>query len=485
MYMNVLEQVRSYHEKLNDPKYMIQFDPKYDIKLNIDELVGDGYKAFWHSKERYRVMKGSRASKKSKTIALWYIYHMMKYPQANTVVVRKRLNTHRTSTRNDLIWAINRLNVKGDWQYSTSDTGELTITRKSTGQKIFFRGFDDPLNITSFSVNVGILCWCWFEEAFQINSEADFSKVDMSIRGALSDGSSLESVGLWKQITFSFNSWSDKHWLKSRFFDRCPSTDITTEELDEFDKGKRNKINKYARNSKENILVGTTIYACNEFLDKDDKALFDWKRVHQPTAFNVEGLGNWGVSEGLVFDNWEVQEFDYKEIVKRSVNINGRTHLKMKYGLDFGYTNDNAALSCSIVDEENMIIWIYDEFYRLGQTNMMLADIIKRKGLIKEEIRCDSAEPKSIDELKYFGVRRAVQATKGKGSVAQGIGRLKDYKIIVHPKCTEHIVEFNNYVWARDKNTDKALNVPVDEFNHLMDALRYATEGIRQRSFRF
>lgn len=460
-------------------------NPNRDSEMDLNVIIGREYEPFWYSRERYRVIKGSRGSKKSKVTALWYISNMMKYPESNLVVIRKRLNTHRTSTRNDLIWAINRLKVKGDWYYSESDNGDLTITRKSTNQKIFFRGFDDPLNITSFSVPHGVLCWAWFEEAFQIESESDFDKVDKSIRGKMPDGSELESHGLWKQITFTFNAWSDKSWLKRRFFDKCPDVNITEDELDDYNAGKRKTINKWATNKMESIFVGTTIYACNEFLDEEDLRLFNLTRINNPIAFNIEGLGNWGISEGLIFTNWTTMNFDYKDIIRKSVNVNGKTNLKMRFGLDFGYTNDVAALVSCIVDEENLRIYIFDEFYKVGQTNKMLAEMLHYKGYQKEIIRCDSAEPKSIDELKYYGINGARAALKGKDSIRQGISRLKDYKLIVHPKCENLIIELNNYAWKKDKDTEKLLNEPIDEFNHLMDALRYATEGVRVRSFRF
>lgn len=482
---NIFDSFSRYYKSKQFKEQLPALDNPRDKEIDLNKIIGKEYESFWYSRERYRVIKGSRGSKKSKVTALFYISNMMEYPMANLVVIRKRLNTHRTSTRNDLIWAINRLGVQKDWNYSTSDSGELTITRISTGQKIFFRGFDDPLNITSFSVGHGILCWAWFEEAFQIESEEDFDKVDKSIRGRMPDGSSLEEHGLWKQITFTFNAWSDKWWGKKRFFDKCPDVNITEDELDEYNAGKRATINKYASLPKESIFVGTTIYAANEFLDEADIAVFNLTRINNPIAFQIEGLGNWGISEGQIFRNWTVMDFNYKEIIRKSVNINGKTNLKMRFGLDFGYTNDVAALIACIVDEDNKRIWIFDEFYKVGQTNLMLADVIRYKGYSKEVIRCDSAEPKSIDELKYYGITRAVSALKGKDSIRQGIGRLQDYKIIVHPSCENTVIELNNYVWKKDKDTEKLLNEPIDEYNHLMDALRYATEGIRIRTFRF
>ena len=481
--MDIYANITSYYNVLNRNKETFdnpKVNPMKDVILDLNEVIGREYEEFWWSRERYRVIKGSRGSKKSKVTALWYISNMMEYDQANLVVIRKRLNTHRTSTRNDLIWAIKRLGVESDWNIPSGDSGELTLTRLSTGQKIFFRGFDDPLNITSFAVAHGVLCWVWFEEAFQIDKESDFDKVDKSIRGKVPEGS-----GLWKQITFTFNAWSDKSWLKRRFFDKCPDVNITEEELDEYNAGKRKRINKYSRNKEESIFVGTTIYACNEFLDEEDLRVFNQTRVNNPIAFNIEGLGNWGISEGLIFQNWTIMDFDYKNIIRKSVNVNGKTPLKLRFGLDFGYTNDVAALVSCIVDEERMVIYIFDEFYKVGQTNKMLADVIRYKGYSKEVIRCDAAEPKSIDELKYFGILKAMAAAKGKDSIRQGISRLKDYKIIVHPSCENTIIELNNYVWKKDKDTEKLLNEPIDEYNHLMDALRYATEGIRVRTFRF
>ena len=481
--MDIYANITSYYNVLNRNKETFdnpKVNPMKDVILDLNEVIGREYEEFWWSRERYRVIKGSRGSKKSKVTALWYISNMMEYDQANLVVIRKRLNTHRTSTRNDLIWAIKRLGVESDWNIPSGDSGELTLTRLSTGQKIFFRGFDDPLNITSFAVAHGVLCWVWFEEAFQIDKESDFDKVDKSIRGKVPEGS-----GLWKQITFTFNAWSDKSWLKRRFFDKCSDVNITEEELDEYNAGKRKRINKYSRNKEESIFVGTTIYACNEFLDEEDLRVFNQTRVNNPIAFNIEGLGNWGISEGLIFQNWTIMDFDYKNIIRKSVNVNGKTPLKLRFGLDFGYTNDVAALVSCIVDEERMVIYIFDEFYKVGQTNKMLADVIRYKGYSKEVIRCDAAEPKSIDELKYFGILKAMAAAKGKDSIRQGISRLKDYKIIVHPSCENTIIELNNYVWKKDKDTEKLLNEPIDEYNHLMDALRYATEGIRVRTFRF
>lgn len=168
--------------------------------VNLSEVVGGGYNAFWHSDKRYRIVKGSRGSKKSCTTALWYIYNMMYYYHEygllpNVLVIRRYYNTHRDSTRSQLIWAINRLGVAHLWKVPKSDN---TLTYIPSGQKILFRGLDDPQSITSITCEKGYLCWVWIEEAFQIQNEDDFNKVDLSIRGKIPEP-------LFQQFTLTFN----------------------------------------------------------------------------------------------------------------------------------------------------------------------------------------------------------------------------------------------------------------------------------------
>lgn len=155
-----------------------------DFNLNLEKAVGFNYDDFLYSKKRYLVCKGSRGSKKSCTTALKIIYFMMKYLayKPNTLVIRKYFNTHKNSTRAQLIWAIDKLGVRDLWNIPK---GELTLTFRPTGQQILFRGMDDPQSITSITVSDGYLCWCWLEECFQITKEEDFNKLDMSVRGKL------------------------------------------------------------------------------------------------------------------------------------------------------------------------------------------------------------------------------------------------------------------------------------------------------------
>ena len=127
-------------------------------QIYLPDVIGKGYKDFWNCKNRYRVVKGSRASKKSVTTALWYIYNIMKYPNSNVLVVRKTYRTLKDSSYTQLKLAIHRLGFDHLFNCTQSP---LEITYTPTGQKIYFRGLDDPLKVTSITVDVGSLCWLW------------------------------------------------------------------------------------------------------------------------------------------------------------------------------------------------------------------------------------------------------------------------------------------------------------------------------------
>lgn len=404
------------------------------VKIYLPDIVGKGYRDFWNYKGRYLVCKGSRASKKSKTTALKLIYRMMQpqYKDANAIVFRKTYRTLKDSCFSDLKWAIHRWAVDDFWETRLSP---LEITYKPTGQKILFRGLDDTLKVTSISVDKGYLCWAWLEEAYELMSEADFDMIDESLRGAVPDQ-------LYKQWIITFNPWNEKHWIKNRFFGR--------EDPD--------------------ILAMTTNYMCNEWLDASDLKMFEDMRLHNPRRYRVAGLGDWGIVEGLVYENW----------IERSFTLDEVRHCQTISGLDFGYTNDPTAFLIGFIDQDAKKIYIWDELYKKGLTNRMIFQEIQDMGYAKEKITADSAEPKSIDELREFGLR-VKGANKGKDSIVNGVQFIQDYQIIVHPRCVNFMTEISNYTWDTDK-FGKKINTPIDDFNHLMDALRYAVESYHKKT---
>ena len=388
-----------------------------EVILNLPKIVGGGYGSFWRSRARYRVLKGGKGSKKSKTTALNMIYRIMKNPNSNLLVIRQVMDTHRNSTFADLRWAIHQFEVDDYWKCITSP---MEMTYKPTGQKIIFRGFDDVYKLASITVDTGYLCWVWIEEAFELPSEEDFVKLDLSVpRGEV-------PAPLFKQTTLTFNPWSEKHWLKKRFFD------VDKPEIDAY----------------------TTNYLCNEFLDTDDFERYERMKEENPRLYAVAGLGDWGVSEGLVYDNWEVKTFD----VHRLPEAWKYRHV---FGLDYGYSNDPTAFIAAAVNPLEKVMYIYDEHYETRMLNNQIAAMILGKGYAKERIRADSAEPKSNDELRMNGIYRIVPASKGADSVRKGIDTIQQYKIFVHPGCPNTIAELSSYIWAKN------------------NALRYAMEDIR------
>ena len=399
------------------------------VIVHLPSIVGKHYGEFWRFKGRYKAVKGSRASKKSSTQSLKVITEIIENPNINWLVVRKVERTLRDSCYAQLKWAIHRLKVDNFFKCSTSP---LEITYKPTGQKILFRGLDDPLKVTSITVEVGSLCRLWIEEAYEITSEDAFDRLDESIRGQL-------PKGMYHQVVLTFNPWSDRHWLKKRFFDE-PS---------------------------KNVLAMTTNYMCNEFLSEADLVLFEEMKKN-PRRYRTAGLGEWGIVEGLVYENWEERVFDVHE-------ISIRPSIRSAFGMDFGYVNDPSTLFCGLVDTVAREIYVFDEMYEKGMSNEDIKDRVSEMGYSKERIKADSAEPKSIAYLRKAGLTRIRAAKKGPDSIRAGISIIQDYKIIIHPRCVNFITEISNYTWDKDK-FDNAINKPIDDFNHLMDAMRYAME---------
>lgn len=406
--------------------------------IQFKDIIGRNYGDFVNTKKRYRACKGSRGSKKSKTTALDMIRKLKKYPESNGLCVRRYGNTLRDSVFSDLKWAIHKLHMDDEFECTVSP---MQIVHKYTGQKILFRGLDDGLKITSISVDYGYLCWVWIEEAYEITNEDDFNKLDMSIRGQVPEG-------YYKQITLTFNPWSANCWLKPRFFD----------------------------NPDEDTFVKTTTWECNEWLDEADRSIFLKMKQNNPRRYRIEGEGEWGIAEGLIYENHRVEDFDVDEI--RAI-----PGIKSAFGLDFGFTDPNA-FTAMLIDNTNMKIYVFDEWYQSGVTNRIIAAKIIEMGYGGQIIYCDEAEPKSIAELQEEGIR-AEPSRKGKGSVNHGIQLIQNYEIIVHPRCVEFRKEISNYCWAKDKN-GKSTDKPDHEFSHGMDSMRYGvTKALMPDAFSF
>lgn len=431
---------------------------KQKEKLRNDEqrlkdIVGAGYEEFWNDKHRYRVVKGGRGSKKSTTTALWFIWNIMKYPLANAVVVRKTFNTHKDSTHAQLKWAALKLGVLDKWDFTKSP---LEATYIPTGQKILFRGFDDPLKLTSMTVAVGVLCWCWLEECYEIENEADFDTFDESIRGEMPEG-------LWKQITITYNPWISSHWTKNRYWDgECP----------------------------ENVFRLTTTHKCNEFLDQADHDKIEELAITNPQRYKVVGLGEYGMPGGTFFDEFSESVHVVKPFV---IPKEWRRYRVLDYGLD--------KLACYwvAIDYQGKA-FIYKEVW---ESNLIISQAAKRildMTLADETIYQTIAPPDLWNRRQDTGKSAAqifqengVYLTIANNEREQGCLDLKEWLFVYEAK-DEQTGETNKTanlkIWNNCYNLINSLsNIQKDEKNpnvyavephdltHSIDALRYFVAG--------
>ena len=421
-------------------------------KLSMLELVGKQYKRIMECKKRYLVIKGSRASKKSKNIALRWILLLYEYEEANLLVIRKYSSLLKQSCRADLIWAIKRLGVEADWIIPKA---ELTLTRRSTGQVILFRGLSEPDSIASITVEVGVLNFAWIEEAYQIDKEEDFNMIDEAIRGNMPEG-------YFKQIVLTFNPWHESSWLRRRFY--------LKQEGEELDDEIRYIPN--TQKSSEFVLAVTRNYDCNEWLDEADLRNFERMRIEQPERYRVAGLGEWGVTGSRIYENWEVREFDWKRLYYEKDYYTGKPIYEHRIGLDFGYSAHTAGVRL-LVNREEREIYVCEELYEQRLSTDEILKRLKELDWHREPIHADSEDPRTIRDLRKMGCPRIFGVKKERGSVMSGIRELRGYKIIIHPLCENFEIEIAHYAFKKDA-AGRELPQPEKGWDHLMDAMRYA-----------
>lgn len=421
-------------------------------KLSMLELFGKQYKSVLLCKKRYLVLKGSRASKKSKNIAIRWILLLYEFPDSNLLVIRKYGTLLKQSCRADLIWAIKRIGVEQDWNIPK---GELTLTRKSTGQVILFRGATEPDSIASITVEHGVLNFAWIEEAYQLEREADFNMIDEAIRGQLPEG-------YFKQIVLTFNPWHESSWLRKRFF-VLREGETLDDDL------------PYIPNMQKSTLMSLALtrnYTCNEWLDKADLANFERMRIEQPQRYKVAGMGEWGVSGSTIYDNWQVKDFSWRQLLYERDPFTGAPRYEHRIGLDFGYSHNTAGVRL-LVDREQREIYVCEELY---EQRLSTDEIYKRLTELdwsREPIHADSEAPQTIKDLHKLGCPRIFGVKKAPGSVASGIQLIRGFKIYVAPQCENFQIEISHYAFKKDAE-GRDTNSPLKEWDHLMDAMRYA-----------
>lgn len=393
------------------------------VTVNIDaSFFNKKYIPYLNRDERYQIFYGGSGSGKSYFLATKLVLDLFK-EKHKLLVIRQTFASIRDSVHAEFISALERMKLI---QYVKVSKTSLTITFPN-GSQIIFKGADDENKLLSIS---GITM-VWVEEASEISKDL-FNQLELRLRG----GSKK------KKFFLSFNPISANHWLKQEFFD----------------------------NPKEDSIICHSTYLDNKFLDEEYiQTLLEMKH-RNPLKYEVYALGKWGSMGKKVYENWKVQEFNVNEIVKANHKI------KSAFGMDFGYIADPTTLVCSLVDLENRKLYIFDEMYEHGLLNNQIADRIKEMGYAKEIIIADSAEQKSIEEIKRYGISRIKPARKGSGSIMAGIQFIQQFDIVAHPSCTHTIDELENYSFKKDKATGQFINQPIDAYNHILDALRYSLE---------
>ena len=382
------------------------------------------------NQSRYQIPWGGAGSGKSHIVARKLLFRMLNESDVkhNFLIIRKVDRTIKKS-----VWTLMK-NIISIWgltkQFHFNQT-DRTMIWKETGSQFMFSGLDDVEKLKSIEGVTSI----WVEEATELNQE-DFEQLDLRLRG---------EFGCLKQIIMTFNPISEQHWIKKIFFD----------------------------SPIQGVFTLKTTYLDNAFIDDEYKMVMENKKVTNPRFYNIYALGNWGTAEGLIFQN----------VTQRLIREEEIKDLDSIQGLDFGYTNDPSAFNQSFIDIKNKKLFIYDGFYQKGMSNNAITAKIKEMLLHRHQTTADSSEPKSIDAIKHKGVR-IVGALKGKDSINTGIDFLLDYEIVLNAHLVEFMTEFNNYSWAIDKKTNKTTNKPVDDFNHFIDSLRYATEKYHSKGKR-
>ena len=373
------------------------------------------------SDSRYFIVSGGRGSGKSFSVNALLV--MLTYEQGHTILfTRYTLTSAYISIIPEFIDKLEQFGSIADFHITKDE-----ILNKKTGSKIIFRGIktssgDQTANLKSLQ---GITTWV-VDEAEELVDEHKFDTIDLSVR----------QQGKPNRIILILNPTTKEHFIYKRFFE---------------DRG----VQEGSNITKENTTYIHTTYKDNiDNLSKSYIEQIEQMKVRRPDKYKQQMLGSWlNKAEGVIFNNWSVGEFKH---IGTSV-----------WGQDYGFAADPSTLVEVNIDSTNKRIYLKECFYLQRLTTSQIAQLnLKhaREGLIIG----DSAEPRLLSEIKAKGcnVRPSI---KGQGSITYGISLLQDYDIIVSPDSTNLIKELNNYRWLERKS-----NTPIDNWNHLIDAVRYA-----------
>jgi len=395
--------------------------------MELHNIISKGEKThYW--------LKGGRGSTKSSFVSIELILGIMKHPGTNAVVLRKVGATLKESVFEQLLWAVDKLNVSRFWEKRLTP---LTLIYKPTGQKILFRGADNPEKIKSLKLSDGYIRYVWYEEVSEFNGIDEIRSINQSL---LRGGSKFD-------VFYSYNPpKSLSHWVN---------------------------LEAELQSLRDDTVVhhSTFLTVPEKWLGEQFIAEAKALKSNRNTAFAHEYLGEATGCEGEVFTNVTLRKITDAEI---------ESFDKVRHGLDWGYGPD--PLCYLALQSEKDKILIFYEFYKYRASFDEVAERIKAVNILNDNVIADSAEPRSNDELRVRGIR-VLPAKKGAGSVEHGITRLQNLtEIVIDPeRCPNTAREFKNYELERDSSGAFKGGFP-DRNNHSIDAVRYACERELKRS---
>jgi phage terminase large subunit len=401
---------------------------EFDIRVD-PKIFNPVYRPHLNNLARTQIFYGGSSSGKSVFLAQRAVFDLLSGGR-NYLICRQVARTIKTSV---FAQVCREIAGWGVGQLFTINKADYLITCIN-GYQIAFVGLDDVEKIKSIVPAQGAWTDIWVEEATETERDT-IKQLYKRQRGG--------DPAIPKRLTLSFNPILQTHWIYTDYFAPTAWADSQTEHRD------------------ETLSILKTWYIHNQFLTPDD--VKDLESETDPYYRSVYTFGNWGVLGHLIFTNWRVED-----LTERRPHFINRRH-----GLDFGFSSDPAAMPVTHYDRAHKTVYVYDELYERGLTNDLLAGEIL-KLIDRDPVVCDSAEPKSIAELRQHGVN-ARGARKGKDSVLFGIQWLQQQTVVIDPRCINARNEFQQYHWQEDKDGNP-MRQPVDKYNHLIDAMRYAYE---------
>lgn len=404
-----------------------------DVEIEIDpEIFNEVYYPYLYDMSRVQIFYGGGSSGKSVFESQRVVIDLLAGGR-NYLICRQVGKTIKRSVFNEVTRRIDEFGVRELFNINKTD---FTITCVN-GYQAFFVGLDDVEKIKSIIPERGVITDIWIEEATETDKNTVKSLMKRQ-RGGRED--------IPKRLVMTFNPILQDHWIFETYFSPIAWAD--------------SQQNYHS----DKLSILKTWYIHNRFLTEQDKE--DLINEEDKYYREVYTYGNWGVLGNLIFKNWRIE--DLSNMRNQFTN---RHH-----GLDFGFASDPAAFGSSHYDAKRKTIYFYQEFYERGLVNDELAtEVLNAIG--KELIKCDSAEPKSIQELINAGVN-AEGARKGPDSVLFGLQWLQGQTIVVDKSCIYMANELRKAHWKEGPD-GKPVSPPkpVDKDNHLIDgALRYAYE---------